>query len=85
MSIKGKGKYDGKKRIELDAELNLPTNAEIVFTVEEIATSDYILPAKTVSTNEEEHFLLQIAKLARPADRTDYSEKYHELLGDIVE
>ena len=81
MSITGKGKYDGKKKIELDSELALPPNSEIVFTVEEVAASGYI-PKKTLQ-NEEEHFLLQIAKNAVHLGRSDLSETYHEILYNL--
>ena len=36
MSIEGKGKYLGKKRVELDQELNLPPDTEIFFIIEDI-------------------------------------------------
>ena len=36
MSIEGKGKYLGKKKIELDQEINLPPNTEIFFIIEDI-------------------------------------------------
>ncbi|MBI2995778.1 MAG: hypothetical protein HYY52_03635 [Candidatus Melainabacteria bacterium] len=36
MSIEGKGKYLGKKRVELDQELNLPPNTEFFFIIEDI-------------------------------------------------
>lgn len=40
MDIKGKGKYIGKKKIELEDDLNLPIDTEIFFTIEDIKTID---------------------------------------------
>lgn len=85
MTIEGKGKYLGKKKVELDQELNLPPNTEIFFTIEEIKPVELDTQNQKQYKNIEEHPLLQIAKRARPAHRTDLSEKYHEILGDLVE
>ena len=83
MIIEGKGKYLGKKKIELDQEINLLPDTEIFFTIEEIKpmenTEDY------KENKDEEHPLIEIAKLAKPAGRSDLSVKYHEILGGLVE
>ena len=90
MKIKGKGKYNGKKQIELDKELGLPADTEIFFTVEEVKPLDTTLKnrkhnKKTKNKDVEEHALLQIAKLARPVGRSDLSVRHHEILGDVIE
>ena len=46
MAIEGKGKYLGKKRIELDQEINLPPNTEIFFIIEDIRSPKKNEPLK---------------------------------------
>ena len=46
MSIEGKGKYLGKKRVELDQEINLPPNTEIFFIIEDIRSRKKNEPLK---------------------------------------
>lgn len=85
MTIKGKGKYDGKKKVELDQELNLPPDTEIFFIIEDIKPLSESAQSQKQDKTVEEHPLLQIIKRARPAHRTDLSEKYHEILSDSIE
>jgi len=81
MSIQGKGKYIGGKRIELEQDLNLPPNTDIFFIVEEIN----LFEKNEEAPSSQEHPLLEIAKLAKPAGRNDLSVRYHEVLGGLVE
>ena len=81
MSIQGKGKYIGKRKIEIDQDLNLSPDTEIFYTIEEV--TPMIKEAK--EKNDNEHPLLEIAKLAKPAGRSDLSVKYHEILGGLVD
>lgn len=84
MNIKGKGKYDGKKRVELEQELGLPPDTEIFFTVEEIKSLE--LNEKKITKNKnKEHAFIEIAKLAKHFGRRDLSEKHHEILGELIE
>jgi len=86
MNIKGKGKYDGKKKVELEQELGLPPDTEIFFTVEEFNPLEKPSVKKQKSDKDlEEHPLLKIAKLAEPIGRSDLSVKHHEILGELVE
>lgn len=79
MSIQGRGKYVGKKRIEIDQELDVSLDTEIFYIIEEIK------PIEEEKKSFEEHPLLEIAKLAKPAGRSDLSVRYHEVLGGLIE
>ena len=46
MTIEGKGKYLGKKKVELDQEINLPPNTEIFFIIEDIKSFKKSKPLK---------------------------------------
>lgn len=85
MSIEGKGKYLGKRKIEIDQEINLPPDTEIFFTIEEIKPINQNIKNQKQYKNVEEHPLLQIAKRARAVGRSDLSERHHEVLGDLIE
>lgn len=85
MAIEGRGKYLGKKKIELDQELNLPPDTEIFFKIEEIKPISQNIQDQKQYENIEEHPLLQIAKRARAVGRSDLSERHHEVLGDLIE
>lgn len=79
MSIQGRGKYVGKKRIEIDQELDVSLDTEIFYIIEEIK------PIEEEKKSFAEHPLLEIAKLAKPAGRSDLSVRYHEVLGGLIE
>lgn len=83
MSIEGKGKYLGKRKVELDQELNLPPNTDIFFTIEEVKLVEKVEEHK--EKKKKENPWLEIAKIARPVGRSDLSVKYHEVLGDVIE
>ena len=80
MSIQGKGKYIGKRKIEIDQDLDLSPDTEIFFTIEEIKSTKEIEGNK-----EKENPWLEIAKIARPVGRSDLSVRHHEILGDVIE
>ena len=73
--MKIKGKYKGNKKVELEEDLNLPIGTEVIFEIKDIAW-----PENKKEKNDDEHFLLKIAKSAKPFGRSDLSEKYHDIL-----
>lgn len=81
--MKIKGKYKGNKNVKLDIEPDLPIDAD-VFVVE---ASNIGGPENEKEKEEreesDEYFLFKIAKLSQPANRTDYSETYHDILSGI--
>ena len=80
MTIRGKGKYIGKRKIEIDQDLDLSPDAEIFYIIEEIK------PVEKVEEKEKkENPWLEIAKIARPVGRSDLSVRHHEILGDVIE
>jgi len=83
MTIKGKGKYIGKRRIEIDQDLNLSPDTEIFYMIEEIQPVEKI--EETKGTKKEENPWDEILKLAKPAGRSDLSVRHHEILGDLIE
>lgn len=46
MTIEGKGKYLGKRKVELDKEINLPPDTEILFIIEDIRPAKKSKPLK---------------------------------------
>lgn len=85
MNIKGKGKYDGKKRVELEHELALPPDTEIFFIIEEAKLIEPNEKKISKKTKDKEHAFVEIAKLAKHFGRSDLSEKHHEILGELIE
>lgn len=85
MTIQGKGKYIGKRKIEIDQDLDLSPDTEIFFTIEEIKPISENTQSQKQDEAIEEHPLLQIAKRARPVGCSDLSERHHEVLGDLIE
>ena len=85
MKIKGKGKYDGRKNVELDKELGLPADTEIFFTIEEAKPLEQNQNKKQKKKSNGKHAFEEIAKLARPVGRSDLSVRHHEILGDLIE
>ena len=79
MSIRGKGKYIGKRKIEIDQELDLSLDTEVFYILEEIK------PVENSKGIEEENPWDDIIKLAKPAGRSDLSIRHHEILGDLIE
>ena len=83
--MKIKGKYKGNKNVKLEIEPNLPIGADVFIETgpENIEEKKLESLSKKKADDNEEHFLLKIARLAKPANRTDYSETYHEILYGI--
>ncbi|MBI2996656.1 MAG: hypothetical protein HYY52_08155 [Candidatus Melainabacteria bacterium] len=80
MSIKGK--YIGKRKIELFEDLNLPLDTEIFFIIEEIKPVEAITEKRK---KKKENPWREIAEMAEPIGRSDLSVKHHEILGDLIE
>ena len=78
-----KGKYLGKRRIELDQDLNLPPDTEVLFIIEEIKPIKD--PTSITKKQEEENPWDEIIKISKPAGRSDLSIRHHEILGDLIE
>ena len=80
MSIEGKGKYLGKRKFEIDKEINLSPDTEIFYVIKEI---------KPIEKNKEEkkkgNPWLEIARVAKPVGRSDLSVRHHEVLGDVLD
>ena len=79
-----RGKYIGKRKIEIDQDLDLSPDTEIFLIIEEIK------PIKQAEENKrekekKENPWLEIAKIARPIGRSDLSVRHHEILGDVIE
>lgn len=81
MTIKGKGKYIGKKKIEIEQDLNLSPDTEIFYVIEEIKPVENLIPKK----KKEKNYWREIAEMAEPIGRSDLSVKHHEVLGDLIE
>ena len=77
-----KGKYKGHKNVKLEEEPNLPIDADVFIETgpENIEEKKLESLGKKKADDNEEHFLLQIAKHAVHFGRSDLSEKYHETL-----
>ena len=81
MSIKGKGRYIGKRKIEIDQDLDLSPDTEIFLIIEEIKPVENPKP----KNKEEKNPWREIAEMAEPIGRSDLSVKHHEILGDLIE
>ena len=81
MSIKGKGRYIGKRKIEIDQDLDLSPDTEIFLIIEEIKPIENPKP----KNKEEENPWDEIIKISKPAGRSDLSVRHHEILGDLIE
>ena len=82
-----KDKYLGKRKIELEQDLNLPPDTEVLFIIEEIKPiKDPIKdPTSITKKQKEENPWDEIIKISKPAGRSDLSVRHHEILGDLIE
>jgi hypothetical protein len=81
MTINGKGKYLGKRKIEFEQDLDLTPDTEIFITIEEIKP----IENSTQKKKDKKNPWREIAEMAEPIGRSDLSVKHHEILGDLIE